>query len=428
MQKKKRSGLLQNTITLLAGSTAGAVLSFILTLVLARLLTPDLFGGYVEVLAWLFPAMLIAEFGFGTLLVRELSAQPLQARGFMIHLLPLRLFLSMVCAVGFVSIVLTKPTPVAVEHALAAAPMIFIFALFTMLSAAFRARYRMGYVAVLNVGMLACQVVLLLLGGLMNLSVTGALAINTLTSLGQLMVAAFLFWRMTLDDTQKRAPFSVRVWLRMCLPFAVASTLGAVQARLLIMLLDARVSSRELAYLTVALRFLDVGRLAPMAFFDAMFARLSAQRDDPQALRTSVRRVLNLTLIYAGGATVVLFSASSTLISTLFGSEYRPAVMLLMQLAAVFFPMTLHAALNLICYATGREWLANVLTFGIISAMTAASVLRPADTVTLIQIQAMLELTAVAILFVVVLKPLSGKHKRETIPASTTDPYIRAEL
>lgn len=426
MQKQKRPTLFQNTLTLLAGNGLGAVLSFVITVVLARRLAPTSLGLYVEVLAWLFPAMLIAEFGFGTLLVRDLAAQPHTARALIIRLLPARLLLSTLVISGFVAVMTGKTTPVSGLQLILSAPMIMILPLFTMISAVFRSRQHMAEVAALNVGMLALQTTMLLFAGA-SLTVEQALAINTFTSLVQLVVAFALLWRLTRHDTGTALVFSMRNWLRLCVPFAAASALGAIQARLFLLLLDAHTVSTELASAALVLRFLDLARLPPMAFFDAMFPRLSAQHDQAPALLRQARQVVVATLLYGSGVTVLLFIFMPAMIILFFGRAYMTSPDIAYAVLLVFLPLTMHAALNLICYATGREWLANGMTLGTMIVLVLAAQITGVTTLTLAVQQAFVEYGACFLLGIMLFVPLYRRAQANARPSATTGRYTPAE-
>ncbi|MBZ0287587.1 MAG: oligosaccharide flippase family protein, partial [Anaerolineae bacterium] len=70
------SSLARNTITLLTSNVGGAALSFILSVLIGRVLKQDGLGVYTAALAWVFPLSLIAEFGLGSLMTRDIAQAP----------------------------------------------------------------------------------------------------------------------------------------------------------------------------------------------------------------------------------------------------------------------------------------------------------------------------------------------------------------
>jgi O-antigen/teichoic acid export membrane protein len=361
-EKHKGRGLLRAAAMLITGSGLSAALSFALTVLLARFLTPSDFTSYTLTLAWLFPAVLIAEFGLSTLFLREIAPQPALAWPLLRRLMPLRWLLSGGVGVCFVAGLTGFNVGLSLSHLLIASPLLIILPLFNLLSAALRARSLMGWVAALNVGMLLAQAGLLLLRPAWRAE--EALLLNTLTSAGQLLAAAWIVHRIAAHDAAQPPVFDWREWLRRCLPFAVASALGAVQARLTLLLLDQQFPPVATAQYIVAARFADAARLVLMAFFDALYPRLSAAAVTGGLIR--LRRLLTYaTTAYALSAALAL-QATPLVIVLLFSEAYYGAIFVLPAVGIAFMSAALHAGVNLYCYAVGHERPANSATLSFI--------------------------------------------------------------
>jgi O-antigen/teichoic acid export membrane protein len=365
-EKHKGRSLLRAAFALAAGSGISAALSFLLTVLLARFLTSSDFTTYTLTLAWLFPAILIAEFGLSTLFLREVALYPALTRPLMRQLLPLRLALSSGVGLCFVVGLVAAGVGLPLSALLAASPLIVVLPLFNLLSAALRARSFMGWVAALNVGMIALQVGLLLLRPAWN--TRDALLLNTFTSVLQLAAAAFIVWRVTAQDAAAAAGFCWRTWVLRCVPFAVASGLSAVQARLVLLLVDAQFTPLETAAYIVASRFSDAARLPLMAFFDALYPRLSAA---PASVY--LRRVLLRVTTSGASAAALALQAAPAVILWLFPAEYHAAAQLMPAVGILFLLASLRAAVNLYCYAAGHEHSANAVTLASMLTLTAAA-------------------------------------------------------
>jgi O-antigen/teichoic acid export membrane protein len=149
-------------------------------------------------------------------------------------------------------------------------------------------------------------------------------------------------------------------------PFAVASGLGAVQARLVLLLIDAQFTPSETAPYIVASRFSDAARLLLMAFFDALYPRLSAA---PASVH--LRRVLLRVTASGASAAALALQAAPAVILWLFPAEYHAAAQLMPAVGILFLLASLRAAVNLYCYAAGHEHSANAVTF--VSMLTLAA-------------------------------------------------------
>ncbi len=371
-KKHKGHGLLRAALMLIAGSGLSAALSFVLTVLLARFLTPADFTSYTLTLAWLFPAVLIAEFGLSTLFLREVAPQPGRTRPLLRQLLPLRLALSAAVGAAFVLLLTAAEVGLTLSYLLITSPLLVSLPLFNLLSAALRARSLMGWVAALNVGMLLAQAGLLLLRPAWRAD--EALLLNTLTSVGQLLAAVWIVGHVTRQEQTLAVALDLRDWLRRCFPFAVASALGAVQVRLTLLLLDQQFTPTETAQYIVAARFVDAARLLLMAFFDALYPRLSAA-----AVIGGLGRLRRLLLYTAAAYSVIAalaLQAAPWVIMWLFPAAYHAAILLLPMMGAAFIAAALSASVRLYCYAVGFEHQANGATFITITASVAAALVQ----------------------------------------------------
>ena len=217
-----RSRLSTNTQTLLLSNTGGALLSFLLVLLIGRVLGEDGLGRYAAALAWVLPLTLLAEFGLGTLITREVAQTPEQAGWYLHTTLRPRLLLG-----GGVMLVLLVGAPLlsrdeaVVRGIQLSAPLVLIAPSFGAYTAVFRARRVMWPVAALNLGMLAAQVTLTVWVLHLGRGVLAALLVNTATSAGQWAVAWLIYrrwFRTPVDAGQAASGLSL---LRRSWPFAV---------------------------------------------------------------------------------------------------------------------------------------------------------------------------------------------------------------
>ena len=179
--------LARNTLTLLTGNAGSAALAFLLSILIGRALGTAGIGAYGVVMAWVFPIRLLAEFGVGTLLTRDVAADVRAGPDLLAATLPLRLLLGGgLAGLLWLAAPLLSHDPAVLAGLRISAPLVCIEPFFGAYTAIFRAERVMWPVAVLSLGMLAVQVILtalILVGGG---GVRAALAINTLTSAGQL--------------------------------------------------------------------------------------------------------------------------------------------------------------------------------------------------------------------------------------------------
>jgi O-antigen/teichoic acid export membrane protein len=302
--------------------------------------------------------VLLSELGLGTLTLKHVARTPHEARPYVWHVLRLRLLVSALAVLAFVGLGAFLGGELAPW--LWCAPMVAILPVYGIFSAVFRALERMAWVAVLNVGMLLVQVGLLAtLQANTALTLEGALIVNTLTSLGQLGVAAGLYGFVVARHLPTAViVYDVRDLLKQALPFAIASALGALQARLAIILLERSASAHVVGFFVVALRYVDVVRLLPMAYYDALFPRV-AQGQTAGELGSTFRRALFVMGAYGVVAGVALAWGAPFAVWLVLGQFAPVSIDTLTVFAVGILPLCLRGVLNVFCYALDAEAVAN---------------------------------------------------------------------
>jgi O-antigen/teichoic acid export membrane protein len=348
------SRLSQNTLILLLNNGVSALFSFALSVLIGRVLGQDGLGIYMAALAWVYPLSLIAEFGLGTLITREFAHNPATASG-LLHVSSLARLLiggSLMVTLFVLAPVLTAD-PLLVRGLQISAPMIVIVPFVGTFTAVFRAHQVMWPVAWLNLGMLVAQVILTALVFLVGLSILAALAVNVLTSAGQL-VAAWVLYRVRYASPALDAQLiSLGVVLRQAAPFALAGVLAALQARFGVIMLEVFTHAGEVGFYAAANRFIDAARMIPNALFGALLPAISVQRE-----RSMMRVMIGLTL-YSLIIAAVMTLFAPLIINLTFGESFAPATTPLILLALSLLPSLLRSARTLYWYARGREAFTN---------------------------------------------------------------------
>ncbi len=347
---------------LLLNNGGGALLSFGLAVLIGRGLGEENFGVYTTALAWVYPLALVAEFGLGTLITREvaqdLAAAPeflhaaARARGFIGGGLMLALIVGAPLLTNDLTLI----------HGLQiSAPMIVIVPMVGAFTAVFRARQAMWPVTWLNLGMLVAQVILTALVLLAGGGVLVALAVNVATSGGQWIAAWGIYRRgfMTESTWARRAsPLQVGQLLRQAAPFALAAVLAAVQMRVGVVMLEASADITQVGYYAAASRFTDAARMIPNALFGALLPALSAGKIERQLFQ----RIMFALVGYSSMVFAAVALLAPVIIQVTFGEPFAPAELPLGLLALALLPSLLRSARTLYWYAQGREAYVNRTT------------------------------------------------------------------
>jgi O-antigen/teichoic acid export membrane protein len=392
-----RSSLRSNTLTLAVSNVGTAALSFVLAVLIGRGLGEAGLGAYAVALAWVMPLSLLAEFGIGTLLTRDLAQTP-AAQGDLVHAaIRARLWLGGAAMLALIVVApLLANDPALVVGIQLSAPLILIQPLYSTYTAVFRSRGEMRPIPLLNIGMLAVQVILSLMVLSSGFGVQGSqfsvlsadtstpqvseliphssflipqylslILINTLTSALQL-AACWGIYRRRFYAPPSDTPRRLTPLLRAAWHFGLAALFAALQVRLSTILLENIVGLGEAGYYAAANRFIEAARLLPNAFFGAAFPALAALAANPTTMRATFRRAALLMGGYGVLAAGALALVAAPLLALTYGAAFAPAAPALVVMGVGLVFSLLRGLRTLYWYARGREAFVNAVNGGII--------------------------------------------------------------
>jgi O-antigen/teichoic acid export membrane protein len=367
-----RSRLSQNTIVLLVSNGGSAILSFLLSVLIARAVGANGLGVYAAALAWIFPLSLITEFGLGTLITRDIAQSPENTDSYIRVAILVRLIIggSLMLLIWLIAPLLTDDVAV-IEGLRISLPMIVLVPLYGTYTAVFRARQVMQPIAILNLGMLIAQVILTAIVFLEGYGVHAALIVNVLTSAGQVIVAWWIYRRDFVDEALSVSDVTIIALLKQAFPFAVAAILGAMQLRLNFILLEQFAGTNIVGQYAAASRFVEAGLLIPAALFGALFPALSALKNNPLRLNQLLRRIQFGLVMYGFGFGTAVALLAVTIIQWTYGTGFALSILILQILAWTVLPGVLKSSLILYWYARGYENRVNIIT-GIVFAVQFA--------------------------------------------------------
>lgn len=357
--------LSRNTSTLLLSNAGSALLSFVLSVLIGRVLGKEGLGTYSAALAWVFPLSLIADFGISTLMTRETARDQTLEADYMRLATVSRLWLGsgLMLLLVAASPLLASDSRV-IDGLRISAPLILITPLFGNYTAIFRARQQMWPIPWLNLGMLIAQVVLTFAVFAARGSVLTALVVNTLTSALQLAAAWWIWHRWFIDPlptatTSTKLALHMRSILMQAWPFAVAGILAAIQARLAPIMLEKLTDTGGVGYYAAASRFVEAGRTIPNALFGALFPLLATLVAQPTQMKRTFQKVMLGLGAFSGVLAIGTTLFAPILLRLTYGTDFLAASSTLQAAMWGLVPSLLRAGLTLYWYAQKREQLVN---------------------------------------------------------------------
>ena len=314
-----------------------------LGIVSAALMTRHLgvvdFGRYVTVVSIVTVAIGTSDIGLSNIGVREYSVREAGDRdATMRSLIGLRIALTAVAIV--IAIVFAAaadyPDVMVVGTAIAAVG----FALTTVqhsFGVPLAAGLRLGWVSTLEVlrqaGLVLTVVVLVLVGAGLLGFLAGPVPIA-------IVLIALTAW-LVRGSIPFVPAFDVRSWgslLRLVLPYAAASAVGAVYVSLVVVLTSLVATQEETGYFSAAFRVFSVLSAIPTLLVASAFPILArAARDDRERLRYALQRLWDAALVIGAGAATLTAVGAPLAIDVIAGPEFEPSITVLRIMSGALF-------------------------------------------------------------------------------------------
>jgi O-antigen/teichoic acid export membrane protein len=314
-----------------------------LGIVSAALMTRHLgvvdFGRYVTVVSIVTVAIGLSDIGLSNIGVREYSVREGVERDFtMKNLLGLRIALTAVAIVIAVTFAAAASYPsVMVVGTLVAAVGFVLTTAQNSYGVPLSAGLRLGWVASLDV-LRQAGLVLVVVG----LVLAGA---GLIPFLAAPIPIGIVLLGMTAWLVRGSIPFvpafDLRAWgslLRLVLPYAAASAVGAVYVSLVMVLTSLVASQEETGYFGAAFRVFSVLSAVPGLLVTSAFPVLArAARDDRERLRYALQRLCDAALVLGAGVAVLTVVGAPVAIDLVAGPEFEPSVSVLRIQAGALF-------------------------------------------------------------------------------------------
>lgn len=342
--------ILRNSLIPLVSNLAARVMALAIGVVLAYRLGPDGAGAYAfAVNLWLY-ASIVADFGLGTWLTREVARSPERARVALAETLGLRLLLSAAVMPVLVGVAAGYALLGAVEWAVVATVALLGLGLLpgaisAAVTALFNAHERMVFPAHVQLGSALVTVaggtgVLLLGHGIVALGWV-SLAANVLTAAVLTAACARRFFPVGASfDLRRQAAL-----IRETVPLMANALLNNVFFRFDVQILQSK-GSAVVGYYTSAYKIIDAAGALPSSFVLALFPLLSrraAEAGEPGGA-SGLERVyvlaLKLMLALAFPFALVVTLVADDLTRLLWGPSFLPDSALALRVLIWFLPLS----------------------------------------------------------------------------------------
>lgn len=360
-----------NVFWLLSAQIVSKISGIISAGILARLLGLEHFGEYAFTVTYVTFFAILAEFGTGSFVLRELPRNPEKIALYFWNLLALRIGLAFLtyCILLIILILFRS----GYEQVLLAG--IFGFTLFTTAfvgsaETVFNAMEEMSVTGQLRMLSNFLTVLSVTLAFAMRFTLTGAMLTLVMANLLVAVLAAFFFLRrrqLLRADFPLQAAFQKNA-LKESYPYAVLAVLGIIYFKIDTLMLSWYKGPAAVGVYSAAYRLLESGLVIPAIFSTALFPTMSR-------LHVSSRRelknmyLLSTTLLTALGIVlaVMMYVFAPAIVRLVYGAEYAETVPVVRILSLALVLLFAHNSNGLVLFSGGLS-MPKVISLSIFSA------------------------------------------------------------
>ncbi len=272
--KLRRESLVRgfkNTGFLFSGNAISAVISFVITIYIARILPISDFGSYITVISFVSLFGIFTDFGINTVIIREGAKKPEDTHKLIFSTMGLKLLMSL--ATMFAVIVFALLTPYSLEVKVLIVLMsvtLVMGGVGSMFSAVFNIYQDMKYISIIQIAeriTFATLAFVFLIAGFGVPGVVLAIIIAAFTSL----ILNFIISRRINDFKLNFRPIFNRAILTPAVWFGLAGMLGFIWQRIDTIMISLLSNMTQVGLYTPAVNYVGIGDMAVIALTSAFF-------------------------------------------------------------------------------------------------------------------------------------------------------------
>lgn len=326
----------RNTFFLTLAYSAQKILSFAYYAFLARnIRPPELLGEYTFALAFASLFVIFMDFGLGPILTREVARKREELPEQLEHILGIKMILmllSLLTMYGvFFLVRLGEPLPQEAVNLVYLASLVNVLdtLTFTFFSI-FRGMQNLKYEAI---GIIVYQILIVGVGmvciGVFHKPVTFAMAAILVGSLFHFLFSSFLvFRRLHLSPNLHFSPARAKQLLTIAAPFALAGIFFKLNGSIDTVMLRLLVSSRGVAWYSIAFKLTTALTVLPGAFATSYFPAMSqAWKSHRERLPDLFERSMIYIMLLSLPIAVGVFVIAEPLIISIYEEIFRPSIL-----------------------------------------------------------------------------------------------------
>jgi O-antigen/teichoic acid export membrane protein len=346
---------LTNTGFLFSGNAISAVISFVITIYIARILPISDFGSYITVISFVSLFGIFTDFGINTVIIREGAKKPEDTHKLIFSTMGLKLLMSL--ATMFAVIVFALLTPYSLEVKVLIVLMsvtLVMGGIGSMFSAVFCIYQDMKYISIIQIAERITFATLAFVFLIAGLGVPGVILAIIIAAFASLILN-FILSRRINDYKLNFKPIIDRAILIPAMWFGLAGMLGFIWQRIDTIMISLLSNMTQVGLYTPAVNYVGIGDMAVVALTSAFFPIISKAAHERKISNKELSKyfgyfavagLVAVGITYAFGGPVMIFA---------FGPKFADSIVFINVLIIGFAINLLTIPTSLLLDATDNQ-------------------------------------------------------------------------
>ncbi len=356
--KLKRGSLvrgIKNSALLFGGNAISAVISFVITVYIARLLPVSDFGSYITVISFVTLFGIFTDFGINTVIIREGAKNPEDTHNLIFSAMGLKYLMSLASILAVIVFALFTPYSFEVKALIALMSITLLMGgIGSMFSAVFNIYQDMKYISIIQIAertTFASFALIFLIAGLGVPGVILAIIIAAFVSL----VLSFVLSRRIHYYKLNFRPILDYTLLMPAFWFGIAGLLGTVWQRVDTIMLSLLTNMTQVGLYTPAVNYVGIGDMAVLALTGAFFPIVSRMVHERRVSKKELAKYLGYFAVAGLVIVAVTYAFGGELMILAFGPKYAESIVFINILIIGFAVNLVTIPTSLLLDATNNQ-------------------------------------------------------------------------
>ena len=276
--KLKRGSLargIKNAVLLFGGNAISAVISFVITIYIARILPISDFGSYITVISFVTLFGIFTDFGINTVIIREGAKKPEDTHNLIFSSMGLKFLMSLATMFAVIVFALLTPYSLEVKALIVLMSVTLVMGgIGSMFSAVFNIYQDMKYISIIQIAERITFATLAFVFLIAGLGVPGVILAIIIAAFVSLMLNFVHSRRIHYYKLNFRPIFNSAI-LTPALWFGIAGMLGMIWQRVDTIMISLLTNMTQVGLYTPAVNYVGIGDMAVIALTGAFFPIIS---------------------------------------------------------------------------------------------------------------------------------------------------------